>query len=111
MNFAIDGARFDIWVWYQYQYNTARIVQAQYATTIYVSFFFSCVIYGRNTNNLIMPHKRNPNANRAAQRRQRKWENKNRGERYIFDKVKKPTNSSKKYGLRTLRVVKLCFNK
>ena len=39
MNFAIDGTRFDVWVWYQYQYNTARIVQAQYATTIYVSFF------------------------------------------------------------------------
>ena len=61
-----------------------------------MSHFFSCVIYGRNTNNLIMPHKRNPNANRAAQRRQRKRKNKNRGKHYIFDKAKKPTNSSKK---------------
>ena len=43
-----------------------------------------------------MPHKRNPNANRAAQRRQRKRKNKNRGKHYIFDKAKKPTNSSKK---------------
>ena len=84
------------WVWYQYQYDTARIDQAQYATTIYVSFFLSCVINGRGANNFIMPHKRNPNAKRAAQSRLRKRKNRNRGKHCIFDKVRKPTNSSKK---------------
>ena len=43
-----------------------------------------------------MPRKRNPNANRAAQSRQRKRKNRNRGKHFIFDKAKKPTNSSKK---------------